>query len=84
MIDLKQVQKKIDSFEEQISEDEKKKANIEGKKEAILEKLKKEFDVTEKDDIKELLDKKNEELDVLSSDIESKLEKLESDFEWGD
>ncbi len=82
MVDLKEVQDKIESFETQISEDEKKKANIEGKREAILEKLKKEFGVTEKEDIKNLLEKKQKELDELSGEIEIKLGKLESDFDW--
>ena len=80
MADLKEVQEKLDEFEEQINNDEKKKANIEGKKETILKKLKDEFTLTEKDDLKKILKDSSMELEEKSVIILQKITDFENKY----
>lgn len=84
MLDIKEIQEKLDDFDTQLTENERLKANLEGKKETIIEKLKEEFDVTEKDDIKKLIEKNEKELEEMGVEIQEKVDKLEEDYDWED
>ena len=81
MLDLKETQEKLEDFETQITENEKLKANLEGKKETVIDQLESEFNVTEKADIKELIVTNEKEVEKIGSEIENKMEKLE-DYDW--
>lgn len=69
-MDIKQLQQKLETLENDISNAEKKKANLEGKQESILEKLKNEFNISNIDNI-----------DVYIKDNESKIIDLEKEIE---
>jgi hypothetical protein len=69
MIDIKQLQEKLETYDNEISIAEKKQANIEGRQESILEKLKTEFKI---DNIKEI--------DLYISDNEKEIQKLENEI----
>ncbi|MHC4574389.1 MAG: hypothetical protein ACYS76_09710 [Planctomycetota bacterium] len=80
-MDVKEIKDKLEDFENQIIEDEKKKANIQGKQESISEKLKSEFNITE-EDIEDVLKEKKDKLKMLCKEIEEQIKEIESNYNW--
>jgi hypothetical protein len=68
-MEIEQIIKKLEKIDNDLLNFEKKKSSLEGKKEQILEKLKKEFNIDE-NNIKEILDKQELKIDKLEKEIE--------------
>jgi len=77
-MNLNELQSKLENYENEINESEKKKANIEGKQESLLEKLKTEFQINNVDEIDEELNKDKLKLEKLELEINDNLAELES------
>lgn len=82
MLDLEEIKEKLDEFDSKIEADEKLKANLEGKRDTIIERLKDEYGITEKDDIEKIIKDNEEELGKIELDISKKMKELEEDYDW--
>lgn len=77
-MNLNELQSKLENYEKEINESEKKKANIEGKQESLLEKLKTEFQINNIDEIDSEIEKGKVKLSELELEINNNLAELES------
>lgn len=75
------LEEKILKYNRQIQEDEKQKAIVEDKIKSIVEKLKEDYDLEEKD-ISSIIDKLKNDCSNLNDEIESDLEQLEKNYTW--
>ena len=76
-MNINDLKNKLDSYENQINESEKKKANIEGKQESLLEKLKTELQINNIDEIDEI-----DEIDKFIEANEGKKNEIEKDIRY--
>lgn len=77
MIDIKQLQKQLESFEIEINNSEKRKSNIEGKTESIQEKLKTDFNIEDLNDLDSYIAEGEEEIKNFENKINNNLKELE-------
>lgn len=84
MLDIKQLQEKLEKYNEEIKNNEIKKANIEGRQEGILEKLKSEFNIIDIKEIDIYIEDNTKEVERLENEINTNVEKLESFDEMED
>lgn len=77
-MNLNELQGKLENYENEINEAEKRKNQIEGKQESLLEKLKTEFQINNVDEIDEELNKDKLKLEKLEVEINDNLVELES------
>jgi len=76
-MNLNELQGKLENYENEINEAEKRKNQIEGKQESLLEKLKTEFQINNVDEIDEVIEKDKLKLEKLESEINNNLSELE-------
>ncbi len=76
-MNLNELQKKLETYDNEINESEKRKNQIEGKQESLLEKLKTEFQLNSIDEIDNELEKNQAELEKLETEINTNLTELE-------
>jgi len=77
-MNLNELQGKLENYENEINEAEKRKNQIEGKQESLLEKLKTEFQINNIDEIDEVIEKDKLKLEKLETEINDNLSELES------
>ena len=76
-MNLNELQSKLENYENEINESEKKKFNLEGKQESLLEKLKTEFQINNIEEIDNEIEKDKLKLEKLESEINDNLLELE-------
>lgn len=81
-MDIRQLQHKLETYDIEINNAEKRKANIEGRQEAIFEKLKNEFNISNIKEIDNYISNNELEIKKLEQEINNNLSELEQyDFE---
>lgn len=76
-MNINNLQNQLQEYENKINESEKRKANLEGKQESLLEKLKTEFQIVGIDEIDSYISKLEKESNELEEQISENLQKLE-------
>ena len=80
-MNINEIQNKLNNYEKTINDSEKKKFQLEGKQESLLEKLKNEYEINKIEEIDNLIEKEKEELDNIENEMQENIEELEK-YNW--
>lgn len=75
-MEINELQNKLENYEKEINDSEKKKASLEGKQEIVLEKLQKEYSINDFEKIDEEIKKSQEENAQIEKEIKNDLDIL--------